>query len=143
MKRSVVLFRDRMVTNCLLLCSRGIVTPCAAFVKRGTAKEPETAEILANNFQKVFHNCRSWCKIQYNVPALGRETAVDAEAHKEGGKVRCRYPGRTIEGIPARSARMTAEFERRKSLPASKQRWDSSVADAPSEGQQNRGFTAC
>ena len=68
----------------------------------------------------------------------------------------CRYPGRTNGGIPARSARMTAENRGRGraivstvilakrgshgqglcsalSLPGWNQRWDSSVACAPSE----------
>ena len=67
LKRSVVLFRDRMVTNCLLLCSRGIVTPRAAFVKLFAGRRLKTGKILVNNYRKAFHNCRQGCRIRYNI----------------------------------------------------------------------------
>ena len=50
-----------------------------------------------------------------------------------GWAVRCRYSHATNQGIPAQSARMTAEFESTSSLLSRNQRWDSSVAYAPSE----------
>ena len=48
-----------------------------------------------------------------------------------GRAVRCRYHGRTTWGIPARSARMTADFEKALSLPLCNQQGDSSVASLP------------
>ena len=47
------------------------------------------------------------------VSVIQRGTQYPVESPMEGGKVRRRYPGGTICGIPAQSARMTAIFQSR------------------------------
>ena len=72
-----------------------------------------------------FRGRRPW-----NPPRRGNSPTVDAEGSpsppsssqsgdppRRGRAVRCRYPGATNGGIPARSARMTAEFEKARRYP--------------------------
>ena len=79
---------------------------------------------------QIFRHSEGYA-VPRGIPHEGRSTpAVDAEGspsppsssrsgdpHVRGRAVRCRYHRGTIWGIPARSARMTAEFEKARRYP--------------------------
>ena len=97
-------------------------------------------QIVAAETQTLRHS-EGYASTPWNPPCGGTRPAVDAGGSPSppsssrsgdppfrGSAVRCRSPSATNRGIPARSARMTAEFEKASSLPRWNQPGDSSPA---------------